>query len=192
MTRWYWIRHGPTHERVFTGHRDVPADLSDTVALDRLDAFLPRPALLLSSDLRRARATADALGHGRQRLPDSAALREFDFGAWDGLHHTQVSERDPDLSRRFWEHPGEVAAPDGESWNDVAVRTGAEVDRVGRANPGAAICVVAHIGVILAQIARAAGKSPYEALSHHIAPLSVTELVQDRSGWRVERINHLA
>ncbi|MDX5383564.1 MAG: histidine phosphatase family protein, partial [Rhodobacterales bacterium] len=29
MTRFFWLRHGPTHQKVFTGWRDVPADLSD-------------------------------------------------------------------------------------------------------------------------------------------------------------------
>ena len=61
MTRLWWVRHGPTHQKAFTGWRDVPADLSDHAALARLDAFLPPDARLISSDLIRASATADAL-----------------------------------------------------------------------------------------------------------------------------------
>ena len=37
VTRFWWVRHGPTHEKAFTGWRDVPADLSDSAALARLD-----------------------------------------------------------------------------------------------------------------------------------------------------------
>ncbi|MEO0677999.1 MAG: histidine phosphatase family protein, partial [Pseudomonadota bacterium] len=44
MTTFWWVRHGPTHEKAFTGWRDVPADLSDTAALQRLSAFLPSDA----------------------------------------------------------------------------------------------------------------------------------------------------
>jgi hypothetical protein len=44
----------PTHQTTFTGWRDVPADLSDDAALDRLDAYLPPDALVVSSDLNRA------------------------------------------------------------------------------------------------------------------------------------------
>ena len=102
MTDLYLVRHGPTHQKNFVGWRDVPADLSDTAALSRLSAFLPSDALLISSDLSRARATADAISGNRNRLPHDARLREFNFGAWDGLHFSEVAQRDPDLSRRFW------------------------------------------------------------------------------------------
>ncbi|PHR02026.1 MAG: histidine phosphatase family protein, partial [Sulfitobacter sp.] len=38
MTIWHWVRHGPTHEKAFVGWRDVPADLSDTAQIARLNA----------------------------------------------------------------------------------------------------------------------------------------------------------
>ena len=59
--------------KAFVGWRDVPADLSDGAALARLDAALPRPALLVSSDLVRASATADMLAAGRDRLAHAPA-----------------------------------------------------------------------------------------------------------------------
>ncbi|MFW5641584.1 MAG: histidine phosphatase family protein, partial [Roseicyclus sp.] len=136
VARLWWVRHGPTHERAFTGWRDVPADLSDTAALARLDAHLPTGALLVSSDLARAAATADRLASGRTRLPNEAALREFDFGRWDGLRFDAIAARDPELSRAFWETPGPVRAPDGESWNEVAARVTAAIDALAMAHPG--------------------------------------------------------
>ena len=102
MTVIYWIRHAPTHEKAFVGHRDVPADLSDTAQIARLDAALPHDALVVSSDLSRSVDTATAIQGSRTRLPDRAGLREFDFGAWDGLHFAEVAERWPDLSRGYW------------------------------------------------------------------------------------------
>ena len=62
MTTWHWVRHGPTHEKTFVGWRDVPADLSDHAQIARLDAHLPKEALMVSSDLIRCVATADAIG----------------------------------------------------------------------------------------------------------------------------------
>jgi len=76
MTRWWWLRHGPTHEKAFVGWRDVPADLSDTAAIARLNAHLPKGAVLVSSDLIRASATADTLAAGRTRSLDAPELRE--------------------------------------------------------------------------------------------------------------------
>ncbi|MDG4647226.1 histidine phosphatase family protein [Roseibacterium sp. SDUM158017] len=192
VARLWWVRHGPTHERAFTGWRDVPADLSDDAALARLDAHLPRDALLVSSDLARASATADRLGAGRTRLPDEPRLREFDFGEWDGLVFDEVSTRDPDLSRAFWETPGTVAAPGGETWNGVAARVSDAIDALARLHPGADLVAVAHMGVILSHLGHAGGLGPMKALGHRIEPLSVTRLDRDGAGWRIVSVNHLA
>jgi hypothetical protein len=69
VARLWWVRHGPTHQTTFTGWRDVPADLSDGAALDRLDAYLPAHAVLVSSDLLRASATADRISAGGPASP---------------------------------------------------------------------------------------------------------------------------
>ena len=69
MTRFFWVRHGPTHAKTMVGWSDLPADLSDHVALARLSDALPRDAVVVSSDLIRAVATADAIQGGRPRLP---------------------------------------------------------------------------------------------------------------------------
>ena len=192
MTVLWLVRHGPTHEKVMTGWRDVPADLSDTAALARLSDHLPPRALLVSSDLIRAVATADAIAAGRDRLPHDPALREIDFGAWDGLHHTEVSARDPVLSRRFWEEPGTLAAPDGESWTAVTRRVGAAIDRIITDHDPAHLIVVAHMGAIMSQIPRATGETAYQAMAHRIDPLGVTDMTRTATGWRIGRINHLA
>jgi alpha-ribazole phosphatase len=189
MTVWHWVRHGPTHAKAFVGWRDVPADLSDTAQIARLDAHLPKPALLVSSDLIRSVATADVLGHGRRRLPHDAQIREFNFGEWDGQRFDEITATHPKLSRHYWENPGDVAPPGGESWNNVAARVAEFVDAVNARHPATHIIAVAHSGVILTQIQRAAGCTAYAALAHEIDNLSVTRLIHD-GGWRVGVINH--
>ncbi len=190
MTRYHLVRHGPTHEKTFVGWRDVPADLSDTAALARLNAGLPQQALLISSDLSRAVHTADALGNGRQRLPHDPDLREFDFGVWDGMHFSAVADRDPVLSRRFWEEPGDIAAPDGESWNAVATRVSAVLDRLHVAHPASDIIVVGHFGMILTQLGRAKDQHPTMTMGQKIDNLSVTTLHRHTDGWDAPLINH--
>lgn len=191
MTRFLWLRHGPTHQTAFTGWRDVPADLSDTAHLARVAALLPGDAVVVSSDLIRARATADALAGARLRLPDDPALREFHFGDWDGQHWSDIAARDPDLSRAYWETPGDVAPPGGESWNTADARIEAAVRRLASAHPGRTLIVVAHFGTILTQVARAAGQTPYQTLAHRIEPLSLTEIVLHPQR-RLIRVNHCA
>ena len=50
--------------------------------------------------------------------------------------------------------------------------------------------VVAHFGVILTQLQRALGVTPYKAISHKIDNLSVTRLQHDAGNWVAEHINH--
>lgn len=190
MTRFFWVRHGPTHSRALIGRTDLPADLSDRAALDRLSAFLPTGAVVVSSDLIRAVATADALQAGRFRLPHDAALREFDFGAWEGLPAAEVAERWPVQSRAYWERPGDTAPPGGESWNAAAARVDAAVARLAAAHPGRDIVAVAHFGVILTQLRRARGCTAYEVLAERIEPLSVTCLTLAGDRWTPDRTNH--
>lgn len=191
MTVWHWVRHGPTHEKAFVGWRDVPADLSDTDQIARLRAHLPQTGLVVSSDLIRASATADAVqGPDHRRLPDHCDLREFNFGVWDGMHFTEVATRDPVLSRAYWETPGDVTAPEGESWNGAAARINRCVDALNIAYPDAQIIATAHIGVILTQIQRALDVTPYKALSHVIDNLSCTRIIWTGGTASVEEINH--
>ena len=192
MTTWHWVRHGPTHEKTFVGWRDVPADLSDTAQIARLNAHLPKNALLISSDLIRASATADTLrATTRTRLPHHADLRELNFGLWDGMAFDAVAKRDPDLSRAYWETPGDIAPPEGESWNTCAARVNAVVDQMNAAHPQAHIIAVAHIGVILTQVQRALNLTGYAAFSHKIDNLSVTQLTHAAGTWQAGAINHL-
>ena len=189
MTRFWWVRHGPTHQKAFVGWRDVPADLSDTARIARLNAYLPSDAVLVASDLIRASATADVLTQ-RRRLPDLAALREFNLGDWDGKHFIEVEASHPTLSRRYWEEPGDHAPPNGESWNAAAARVSTAVNTLLAAHAGRDIIVVAHIGVILTQVQTALGVTAYQALSHHIDNLSVTCLSHDGARWGAGVINH--
>lgn len=185
MTRIFWVRHGPTHAKAMVGWTDIAADLSDIAALDRLSAFLPH-APVVSSDLRRAVATADAIQRDRPRLPNDPALREINFGAWEMQAFAEVE--DQALIRAYWDDPGTIAPPGGESWNAVSARVNDAVDRL--AGTADTIIAVAHFGVILTQVQRALGIGAYAAFSHRIDNLSVTEIAMDPAVWQAARINH--
>ena len=191
MTTWWWIRHGPTHEKCFVGWRDVPADLSNTAQISRLNTHLPDNALLVSSDLIRASATADAIQQSRNRLPNEHQLREFNFGDWDGMKFDEISQKHPELSRAYWDDPGDITPPNGESWNDTAARVKQFVDRINSSQPNRHIIAVAHIGVIMTQVQRACNISAKKAISHNIDNLSVTRLGWDGKNWNCGKINHL-
>ncbi len=192
-TRFWWVRHGPTHANGFVGWKDIPADLSDKAALDRLRIYLPDNAPVISSDLIRASATADAIQGARQRLDHDAGLRELDFGDWDGLPIDEATKTHPDEIKRFWKEPGDNAAPNGESWNDLAHRISSRVDSMIESHGKGDIIVVAHFAVILTALQRASRISATSAFSFKIDNLSVTRVdyLHDAKAWRVQGVNHL-
>jgi len=186
VTRFWLVRHAPTHAKAMVGWTDLAADLSDTAAIRRLDEYLPATAPVISSDLQRAVATADALG-ARHRLADDPDLREIHFGHWEMRGFAEVEAEDPTLIRAYWDSPGDIRPPGGESWNDLASRTSAALDRLHGTAPD--IVVVAHFGPILAALQRAAQVSAAEVFANRIDNLSVTCLRLFPP--EVFRVNHL-
>lgn len=190
MTEVWWLRHAPTHARGMIGWTDLPADLSDRAALARIAARLPQ-APVVSSDLLRAVTTADAVQGARPRLPHDADLREMHFGAWEGRTHAEIEAEDAAHARALWENPGDIAPPGGESWNAFSARACAAADRLIRAHGPGPLIVVAHFGVILAQLQRARGIDAVRAFAQPIDNLSVTRLRKTPGGWAVIEVNRL-
>ena len=170
----WWVRHGPTHAKTMVGWADIPADLSGEAKIARLAAALPADTPVISSDLIRTVATADALAGDRPRLAHDPVLREMHFGAWELRAFAEIEAEDPARITAFWSEPGEVRPPEGESWNDLTQRVNRAVDRL--LARGKDIIVVAHFGVILTQIQRVTGISTEEAFGQRIEPLSLTTL----------------
>lgn len=190
-THLHMVRHGPTHAKSMVGWSDLPADLSDTAAIARLSDHLPARAAVISSDLSRAADTASAIQANRARLPHHVDLREINFGDWELRRFAEIEAEDPARIRAYWETPGDVRPPNGESWNEVCARVDAAVDALIADHQGHDLIIVAHFGVILTQVQRALRLDANAAFGHRIDNLSVTELSHHPDGWDVHRINHL-
>ncbi|MEM0946336.1 MAG: histidine phosphatase family protein [Pseudomonadota bacterium] len=184
----WWVRHGPTHAKGMVGWTDLPADLSDDLALQRLSAALPDDLHIVSSDLSRTVATADAIAGPRPRLTPLPALREMHFGAWEMRGHAEIEAEDPERIRAFWDRPGEVRPPGGESWNELGNRVSTAVD--GLLQDHSSLIAVAHFGVILSELQRVVGWDGETAFSQRIDPLSLTRI--DYATGEAPLINHRA
>ena len=145
------MRHAETVDnaaRVWQGHKD--SDLSDrgrqqvAAAAPHLAAY--EPALLISSDLRRAASTADAIA----QLTDlevrlDVRWREVHVGEWQGLHADEVRARYPEVLAALDRGEDVPKGVTGETRADVAERTGAALrELVRELLPGETAVVVAH------------------------------------------------
>lgn len=191
MTEWWWVRHGPTHQKSFVGWSDVAADLSDAEQIARLHDFLPQDAIVVSSDLQRTIKTADAIGGARTRLNHDPDLREMHFGEWEQIRFDDIPKEQEALSREFWENPGHVAPPGGESWFETQSRVGKAVARLEAQYPNKHLVAVAHFGVILTQIQMASGMTPAAALRFQIDNFSVTRIRKLGEAYQVLSVNHV-
>ncbi len=152
--RIFALRHGQTAwnaEQRIQGQLDVPLDGVGRWQAERLAQALAEEdfAAIYSSDLERARATAQALARqvgGTVRL--DTALRERGFGHLEGHTWTEIEQRWPEDSLRWRRREPDFAPGGGETLRDFYARSVAAVLRLASAHPGQTIAVVAHGGVL--------------------------------------------
>lgn len=198
-------RHGRTAwnaERRFQGQTDVPlddmgrrqaahaAELLATLAPDRI----------VSSDLARARETAEALGSRvGLEVVTHPGLRETFAGEWQGLTRRELEESYGDELAR-WAAGSDVRPGGGETRLEVATRMVEVIDAVlAESAPGETIVIATHGGA-----ARAAIGALLELPAEHWAALGVltncawSVLVENIGGpsgerhgprWRLQEYN---
>jgi probable phosphoglycerate mutase len=145
-------RHGRTAwnlEMRFQGSTDVPLDDVGVAQAERAarDLATLRPDRIVSSDLGRAAATAQALAElvGLEVETDPA-LRETFAGRWQGLVRDEIIALDPELYAR-WTDGEDVRPGGGESRTEVASRVSAAVLRhAADLPPGGTLVVATHGG----------------------------------------------
>jgi probable phosphoglycerate mutase len=151
-------RHGQTRwnlEDRFQGHTDVELDetgADQAVRSARLLAAL-RPHAIVSSDLRRARDTAEALARvAGLAVKEDARLRETYGGTWQGLTVTEIRALDAE-AYALWRSGADVPAGGAESRSDVAARVmPAIAESLEPVPAGETLVVVTHGGSARAAI----------------------------------------
>ena len=191
----YLLRHGEVEgasTRRFIGHLDVPlspvGERQCTIQAARLRDV--RLAALFSSDLTRARRSAEIIGAPHGLAPTIVpALREMDMGRWDGLTAGEIRAREPDAFADWMARVGEFPFPEGESVPDLLARVGPAFDAIAAAHAGEAIAIVAHGGPNRALLCRALGVplGRLLAFGQDYGALSVLEAFA--GGWALRRLN---
>ena len=191
-------RHGETEwnlARRMQGHTDTPLSPRGVAQAKRLAARLitERPARIVSSDLRRARDTAEIVGAavGLPVEPD-ARFREQSLGAWQGMTIEEAAVRDPDLAARFQRRDADLRPPGGETRAELQERVWAAL--VEHAAPGAAspLLIVAHGGVIQSIVYRVLGLAIPTPRRFLLPNVGLTTLVCRSGTWFVKTLNDTA
>ena len=164
--RLFLTRHGQVasnRDLRYVGSRDETlTDLgrSQADALGGLLGQLPIE-LVLSSPLRRALATAEAIAKAaRLEVKVDERLREQSFGGWEGLSRDEVRARSAEDRELLeaWERSAEIAPPGGESLQSVQRRALDLVEELRSGAPAGGmrwVVLVSHVGPIKSLLASA-------------------------------------
>lgn len=192
------LRHGETGHNVsgiWQGQLDT--ELSER-GRSQAEAAAPvlaalHPTRVVSSDLSRALATAQALGRvvGLEVETDER-LRETDVGAWQGLSTAQVVEGWPDVIAARDRGEDFRRGDHGETLAEVADRVGAALtEHLERLGPGECLVVSTHGASGRVAVAWLLGLDPDTAF-RVLGPLGNAhwaELVEGQHGWRIRAWN---
>jgi broad specificity phosphatase PhoE len=137
------VRHGPTEWSLVhrhTGSTDLPLTEDGRAAAASLRGRLAGYdfATVLCSPLRRARETAELAGFG-DRAVTEPDLREYDYGAYEGLTTNEIRE-----SRPGW-YLWRDGVPDGETPDQVGARADRAIARALEAGGDAVLFAHGHL-----------------------------------------------
>jgi probable phosphoglycerate mutase len=152
------IRHGETAwnaERRLQGHLDIALNPEGERQAGLLAAALATAPLdvLVSSDLMRARQTAQAIADLRGLpLQTDPGLRERCYGGFEGLLYSDIEARFPQAFAAWQARDVDAALPPGanrgESFRAFFARATGTILALGAAHPGKTLALVAHGGVL--------------------------------------------
>ena len=186
-------RHGETGDlrkgRYF-GATDLPLSATGREQARSLAAVLPAGvARCLCSPLLRARETAQLALAGRDcRLEILDALREIDFGRWEGLSFSEIVARDQGLVADWQRDALAFQFPGGEHTLKFWQRVQEALELI-VALPEEEVLVVCHGGVIRAMLCVLLGLSFDHYLFFAIKPAALTVLEVDGQRGVLQGLN---
>ena len=187
----FLIRHGNTDWNTtgrLQGQVDVPLDdRGREQAVDIAEWLAGQDvSALYTSNLQRARATADIVSGRIGRIPIlDERLREVDAGEWSGKSKKMLSKAYPDAWKAW--RAGKGFPPNGETYQHVGKRSIQALHELSRSHLGECVVLVTHSGVIRAILAEVLQRSLSQLRTRvAIPPASTTTLTYDNLSKRYE------
>jgi alpha-ribazole phosphatase len=170
MSELIFIRHAETDMAgTFCGHSNPDLNQAGHLQIKELLRSIRNEDIcaVYTSDLRRAHTTAKAIGETfNVECRVSDALREINFGQWEGLTWDEIERKDPTYSRRWVTEYPDLPAPGGELFCEFERRVLSQVKQLSAeaVRGGRSIAVVTHAGVLQTILTKVWGISQELAL----------------------------
>ncbi len=164
MTKLLLVRHGETDDNknlVFQGQTGRGLNARGREQAGKLAARLAaagsRPRAMVTSDLDRARETAEILGAALDLAPSlDPDLREVYLGAWQGLSYAEIAARFPE-EWAAWRAGEDIHRGGGETYAELGERVARAMERIADTYEGGAVVVVSHGAALKSFVARVLG-----------------------------------
>ena len=144
---------------------------------------------MYASDLSRALETARAIARAHHlEVVVEPRLREFSFGAWEGLTWGEIVAFDARLRNATPTSAAQYAPHGGETFAEVAARVGAFLEDL-QARPQRRIVAVTHAGALHAALA--ALRLGDDAAGVRLSPGGITRVAMSVEGARLVSLNEV-
>ena len=155
MGRIILVRHGETDWNLagrFQGQIDIPLNKNGQSQAKAAGIFLSKFHIdhAFSSSMTRPRETAEAIlsFHPDVKIELKDDLKEIAHGLWEGKLESEIEENWPDLLAKWKNRPEEVEMPQGESIEQVSIRSVRCWESIcSNMSSGESILIVAHDAV---------------------------------------------
>ena len=168
------VRHGETcwnqERRIQGGDSDIELNNTGLEQARRLATFLKNDNIIsiLSSPLRRAAATAEAIASRHQLSVEiDQGLRELRVGDLEGMSVSNLNTTFNQFLVQWWQNSWTMKLPNGESFFELQQRAWRVIERLlgkhkagSEHNEGSTTVIVSHYFVTLAIILKALNLSP--------------------------------
>src|ERR1700730_3862808 len=180
------VRHGATTAPpgAAIGATDLPlSDEGQAQARHLADGLAERPLVwVLSSDLKRAISTANAIAAPHRLVVEpAAALREIDFGAWEGRSLADLWSEEPQAAKAWEDDIRSTPSTFGERLSDLERRV-QNFWRLVQPLSGGDVAIVGHRCSLAVLRACMTGESLEEAFATELEMGAALMLVARSSG----------
>ncbi len=167
------------------GQTDIPLSTEGLeqagCVAERLAAFSSKPSVVISSDLSRARQTAEVIAERLHLCVETTPLlRETNLGDWEGLTHDEINARgDAELFARYQENSFINRPPNSETLESAWERMTTALAQIKTRYPTESLVIVGHGGSMRVLLYEALG-APVETMNRIWLANASLSIVEER------------